>query len=363
MENIINEIENFDGSGNKTNTKSTTKLNSVKGNENAVNFVYKIFQHAGLYLLLYIIVSYLVISLMFGMYFKDKESGFRSISRTFDFAVVSSLFVFFMFKYFTAKDSSIEGITHETINFIDDPLSLFSTIVFVIGFYLIVFILSVSTKENSPISVMLMGLIGWILIVVLIIHNGLKFLFHINIFKEFKSDILKTVHSDSSGNELVNVKLPEVFNISNNTYTYDDSQAICRAYDSRLATYDEIESAYNNGAEWCNYGWSANQMAFFPTQKQTWTNLQKNETEKNNCGRPGVNGGYFANANTKFGVNCFGLKPNAKKNDVSCMETNNTVPFPQTQAEKQMDEKVKFWKENLENNIVSSFNKDKWSRF
>ena len=359
MENIINGTENFDGSGNITNTDKNKTVNNFEiGNETAVNFAYKIFQHTWLYMLLSFLVTYLVISLMFGM----------ETSRTFDFAVFSSLFAFSLFKYFTAHDTTrsniIEGVTLETIDFIDDPMSLFATIVFVIGFYLIVFILNVPTKENSAISVMLMGLFGWILMVVLIIHNGLKYLFNINLLKEFKFDIIpKSVHhSDTSGND-IDVKLEEVFNISNNAYTYDDSQAICRAYDSRLATYDEIESAYNNGAEWCNYGWSANQMAFFPTQKQTWSDLQNSDTQKNNCGRPGVNGGYFANANTKFGVNCFGLKPNAKKNDVNCMETKNTVPFPQTQAEKKMDEKVKYWKENLENNIVSSFNKDKWSRF
>ena len=62
----------------------------------------------------------------------------------------------------------------------------------------------------------------------------------------------------------------EVFNISNNLYTYDDAQAICSVYGAQLATYDQVEEAYKDGAEWCNYGWSENQMAFFPTQKSTW---------------------------------------------------------------------------------------------
>ena len=33
----------------------------------------------------------------------------------------------------------------------------------------------------------------------------------------------------------------------------------------------------------------------------------------NNCGRPGVNGGYFDNPNIKFGVNCYGQKPDAER--------------------------------------------------
>ena len=118
----------------------------------------------------------------------------------------------------------------------------------------------------------------------------------------------------------------EVFNIANNKYTYEDAQAICKSYDATLATYDQIERAYNNGAEWCNYGWSADQMILFPTQKKTWEKLQKIDEDrgcdsnaashKNDCGRPGINGGYIANPYVKFGVNCFGKKPKASDEDL-----------------------------------------------
>jgi len=70
----------------------------------------------------------------------------------------------------------------------------------------------------------------------------------------------------------------EVFNISNNLYTFDDAKNVCGSYGARLANYDEIENAYNNGAEWCNYGWSDGQMAFFPTQKDTWSVLQRTKS-------------------------------------------------------------------------------------
>ena len=41
----------------------------------------------------------------------------------------------------------------------------------------------------------------------------------------------------------------EVFNVSNNAYTYDEAKAVCSIYGAELATYDQIEQAYNNGAE------------------------------------------------------------------------------------------------------------------
>ena len=55
-----------------------------------------------------------------------------------------------------------------------------------------------------------------------------------------------------------------------------------------------MEDAYEDGADWCSYGWSEDQMAFFPTQKEKWKKLQKIEGHKHDCGRPGINGGYIA---------------------------------------------------------------------
>jgi hypothetical protein len=125
----------------------------------------------------------------------------------------------------------------------------------------------------------------------------------------------------------------EVFNISNNLYTYDDAKAVCTAYGARLATYDEVEEAYNKGGEWCNYGWSSDQMALFPTQKLTWYNLQRNPKHKNDCGRPGVNGGYMENPYIRFGVNCFGKKPAATDKDKAEMNANKDMIVPKTEEE------------------------------
>ena len=105
----------------------------------------------------------------------------------------------------------------------------------------------------------------------------------------------------------------EVFHISDNQFTYDDAGAVCAAYGATLATLEQVIDAYNNGAEWCGYGWSAGGMALYPTQKKTWDELQReiDPGKRTRCGRPGVNGGYFDPTN-KFGVNCFGFKPEGK---------------------------------------------------
>jgi hypothetical protein len=105
----------------------------------------------------------------------------------------------------------------------------------------------------------------------------------------------------------------EVFHIDDSLFTYADAPAVCAAYDAELATLEQIIDAYNHGAEWCGYGWSAGGFALYPTQRGTWQALQAepDTVKRTACGRPGVNGGYF-DPSTKFGVNCFGFKPVGK---------------------------------------------------
>jgi hypothetical protein len=155
-----------------------------------------------------------------------------------------------------------------------------------------------------------------------------------------------------------------VFNIANNLYTYDDAQAVCSAYGAKIATYEQVEDAYNQGAEWCNYGWSDGQMAFFPTQKSTWDKLQENPKHKNDCGRPGVNGGYIQNPYVRFGVNCYGKKPSPSFNDIQMMKKNHGQVYPKTPEEIELENKVNYLKQNAGSLFnVNSFNNNKWSEY
>jgi len=112
-------------------------------------------------------------------------------------------------------------------------------------------------------------------------------------------------------------KKNEVFHIANQKYTYDQSRCKCAAYGAKLATKADLINAYNNGANWCTYGWTEDQSAFYPVQKCEWDkmmaeNRRYGPNQKNNrkyCGYPGLNGGYFANKDLRFGVNCYGIKP------------------------------------------------------
>lgn len=105
----------------------------------------------------------------------------------------------------------------------------------------------------------------------------------------------------------------EVFHISNQDYSYDQSKCKCSSYGARLATKDEVTKAYNDGANWCSYGWTEGQNAYYPVQQCYYDSIMEEDDFLENsdkyCGKPGLNGGYFSNSQLKFGINCYGAKP------------------------------------------------------
>ena len=206
----------------------------------------------------------------------------------------------------------------------------------------------------------------WSVFIILLIINGFQYFFNVNItagVKDIFTDKPKidlTIQQKPDESVVPEMKLvKEVYNIPDNKYTYDDAKAICQAYGGGLATYKQIESAYNKGAEWCNYGWSDDTMALFPTQKKTWDKLQTIEGHENDCGRPGVNGGRINNPEARFGVNCYGYKPIITSAEQDSML--NTPIYPVSMKDKEMQRKLEYWKKKVPEILLSPFNKNSWS--
>jgi hypothetical protein len=150
---------------------------------------------------------------------------------------------------------------------------------------------------------------------------------------------------------------PEVYNISKNTFTYNDAEPLCKALGAELATYDQVKEAWSKGADWCNYGWTKGQMAVYPTSNETYDTLQKGTAEQQlACGRPGLNGGYFDNPELRFGVNCYGPKPPQNKHD----QVQAVLSTPVSPEEHEFDKKVAEFKEKAESIGILPFNKHTW---
>lgn len=164
-------------------------------------------------------------------------------------------------------------------------------------------------------------------------------------------------------NSMVEKILPgrkEVFNISKNTYTYYDAEPLCKALGSELATYEQVKDAYANGADWCNYGWVKGQMAVYPTQKATWEQLQGGpEDQRGACGQPGLNGGFFDNPELRFGVNCYGQKPDQKDHDATAVASGEGAPLSPGALD--FDKKVRKYRGEADHIGVLPFNRQQWA--
>jgi len=271
-------------------------------------------------------------------------------------------------------------ITNDIYNYINNLLSnpsLIIILVVVLALYSMLFLslgdnsssqYSSNTISSSGSSTLTIILVAFFII--LIIINGLLYFFGIDIIAKLKNlftgnpEIDITVdpsRADTKKNDVPQILLrPQVFNIPENNFVYPDAKAVCSAYGGRLATYNEVEDAYKNGGEWCNYGWSEGQMALFPTQQKTFDKLQEIEGHENDCGRPGINGGYISNPAVRFGVNCYGFRPRMTETDRDLME--NSSVYPKTKKDLAMEKRVDYWRDKLSEVLVSPFNYNNWSK-
>jgi hypothetical protein len=255
-------------------------------------------------------------------------------------------------------------------SYILNPMVFIIILLIIVAYY--VFSSSLGNGDSSSSSnsgTNIMGTIIITILIILIVINAFQYFFSVNV-TAYVRDIFTPkpkidIVVDQSTYQATTVPeirfKKQVFNIPGNYYSYDNAKAICQAYGADLATYDQIEKAYDNGAEWCNYGWSANQLALFPTQKQTYNHLQTISGHENDCGRAGINGGYIANPNVKFGVNCYGNKPKITTEEEELMKTS--TPYPETAKDIAFQKRVDFWKNKVDNILVSPFNHNSWGSF
>ena len=277
--------------------------------------------------------------------------------------IVVAVLLFYIIMFFSLGDSSGSSSSSSSGS---SSSGLFSGSKFISG--------TNSSSSNSDSSgIKYLGMIAVAIFVILIIINGFQYLFGIDVIAKisnlFSGNPIVDISVDTTaagiggtgGTSIQQIKLyPQVFNIPGNDYVYPDAKALCSAYGARLATYKEVEDVYKEGAEWCNYGWSEGQMALFPTQQKTWDKLQKIEGHENDCGRPGVNGGYMKNPAVRYGVNCYGNKPTMTPEEEELMATKPI--YPKTKKDIAMEQRVTYWKDKLQQIIVSPFNHTSWSK-
>ena len=276
--------------------------------------------------------------------------------------------------------NSITGVPYST-NYLNDaatnPMVIIVLAIVIIGYYALFAGLGVAKGQSSGSEagsgIVFLEVLLWGVFILLVLMNGMQYIFNTDITASIKNifsgepEIDIIVDPDDIAGDMAggNSPVPEikltkqVFHVPDNKYNYENAKAICRAYGGRLATIKEVQEAHDKGADWCSYGWSDGQMALYPTQYDKWAHLQKIEGHEHDCGRPGVNGGYIANPNVNFGVNCYGYKPKITQEEATAMQL--APLYPKTQRERAFDKRVDYWRNKLTEIEVAPFNHNNWS--
>ena len=137
--------------------------------------------------------------------------------------------------------------------------------------------------------------------------------------ENIKKDLDAQIEKEKAEKELAQVKQEledikknmdepkeEVFLVRNNLFSQAEAPKVCKGlFNSKAATEDQLLDGYNNGANWCNYGWTDDGQALYPLQE---------DTDITTCsGKKGLNGGKLEKDTYKLGTLCYGVKPEETK--------------------------------------------------
>ena len=377
----------------------TESFQQNNDNESLTSLFNSIFNKSNIILVISFLAIYFVAYFGLGMFFNkgsDTSSFQMKLSRLLDIMFLI-IIVIFIYAFYTSNSAQQQQDAASSFfdgasSYLTNPGSIFTSLFVLFIFYLTTYLFRIPMESDTkPLFISFIETVAWITFIIIAIIDFFKYVLGISVTNLFSfwdnvpsnnasANASTTANShpsvsgnvsvsdDNSGNTVSGNAAPtqqnEVFNVANNSYTYDDAQAICAAYGAKLATYDQIEDSYNNGGEWCNYGWSENQSIYFPTQKSTWNFLQTTDDHKNDCGRPGVNGGYIANPYVKFGVNCFGQRPAETADDMARLLAKQQHIYPKSPDDLALESKIQYWKNNAAQLLqLNSFNTKEWSEY
>jgi hypothetical protein len=160
----------------------------------------------------------------------------------------------------------------------------------------------------------------------------------------------------------------EVFLIYNKL-NYLEAKDICKLYSGRLAKESDLDTAFQNGANWCNWGWIEGKKIAYPVQEKYWEDIEK--VHKGHCGpTAGINKISNIDPLKKYSVNCYGIKPHKNK---LAIDLDSNLPKKKLKGES-LEERIKKCKmskkekearkkaKQLKKNVrIVNFNKYKWS--
>lgn len=215
------------------------------------------------------------------------------------------------------------------------------------------------SKHKTDVNILLIfvTILGVIGVVLVILH------FKIGLFKKKdegdnkkeQTSVVKTTNEVNSDTFKQN---PEVYFVgedeNSEKYLKTDSVNVCEGLDSKLATYTQLLDASINGAKWEQYGWIKDDRE--GTNHVIDAYIPDNTKEKNIIGPHAV---IPDDPEPKFGVNCFGVKPDMDNEYKEQLHSKNNK---EKEEEQRRLKEQQLFLNRVEHSDISPFQENKWSR-
>ena len=174
----------------------------------------------------------------------------------------------------------------DTLNSFGSNPFVLVVLVFIILIYYVIFAFlgnSTPDSDNFPKGgFIFLEAILWALLILLVFMNGLAYFFNINVVTELKNVFNEKpeIQIESTLNQNQDISgasydFKEVYHVPGNRFSYHDAKAVCKAFDSELATYNQLLDGQKKGASWCSFGWTKDQLGLYPTSQNHFNQLKK----------------------------------------------------------------------------------------
>ncbi len=117
---------------------------------------------------------------------------------------------------------------------------------------------------------------------------------------------------------------PEVFSVGDYKYTQPEAYEVCASLGASLATAEQVQEAYDNGAEWCAWGHTTSDPMYPMQREKQFCSSGKGITRIFNFDPNNITDSWLKGNGGKLGANCYGIKPARANSSVPVRDWSET---------------------------------------
>ncbi len=265
------------------------------------------------------VFAYILVYFALGAFIHADQECFKLI--VVEFVLWGAFVAYTVYIYNNSDAKDVDYIIDKIYEFINLKTTDSSSAVFIISllvaFYVLLLFTGLLFSDQRPFTVNVVENVLWFLALVLGVSLGIKYIAKTmkkggrKDKKEDEPDALsywigQILGGGSDASDLILKKGEGDYPTLNKTgvyhitgkFTKSEAAEECKRSGGELATYKQLKAGYKyDGKEWCDPGWSEDNIVAFLTQSVNWDNRL--------CGKVGIHAEIINDTSKKYGANCY----------------------------------------------------------